>query len=57
MIKKFKHFLKNKKTPVKENDSPANAMGGSSSTAGTGGIDTYDLFLKNKKILKRKLLS
>lgn len=28
---------------------PANAMGSSSSTAGTGGIDTYDPFLKVKK--------
>jgi hypothetical protein len=58
MIKKFKHFLKHKKNPVKENSVvPANAMGGSSSTAGTGGIDTYDPFLKNKKILKRNPIS
>lgn len=40
---------------------PANAMGSSSSTAGTGGIDTYDPLLKMKKkplrsILKRKTL-
>ena len=38
---------------------PANAMGGSSSTAGTGGIDTYDPLMQKKKkplrsILKRK---
>lgn len=38
-----------------------NAMGGSSSTAGTGGIDTFDPLLKSKKnlraIVKRKTLS
>ena len=38
---------------------PANAMGGSSSTAGTGGIDTYDPLLKKPKklrdIISRKL--
>ena len=36
-----------------------NAMGGSSSTAGTGGVDIYDKFLKNNKkplrnIIRRK---
>jgi hypothetical protein len=42
---------------------PANAMGSSSSTSGTGGIDTYDPLLKLKKgkqlrsIIKRKPLS
>jgi hypothetical protein len=42
---------------------PANAMGSSSSTAGTGGIDTYDPLLKMNKgkklrdIIKRKTLS
>ena len=40
--------------------SAANAMGGSSSIAGTGGIDTYDPLLKPKKklrnILTRKTL-
>ena len=42
---------------------PANAMGGSSSTAGTGGIDTYDPLLKMNKskklrdIITRKALS
>lgn len=34
---------------------PANAMGGSSSTAGTGGIDTYDPLFGQKK--KKKLRS
>ena len=29
-----------------------NAMGGSSSTAGTGGIDTFDPLLKKKKKLR-----
>jgi hypothetical protein len=37
---------------------PVNNMGTSSSTAGTGGIDTYDPLLKRKKklreIIKRK---
>jgi hypothetical protein len=37
---------------------PANAMGNSSSKAGTGGIDTYDPLLRSKKklrdIVKRK---
>jgi hypothetical protein len=28
---------------------PANAMGGSSSTAGTGGVDTFDPLLNQKK--------
>lgn len=28
---------------------PVNAMGSSSSTAGTGGIDTYDPLMKMKK--------
>jgi hypothetical protein len=36
---------------------PANRMGGSSSTAGTGGIDTYDPLLKIKSPLKRKSAS
>jgi hypothetical protein len=39
--------------------SPANAMGGSSSSAGTGAIDTVDPLLKSKKlrnILTRKTL-
>ena len=42
---------------------PANAMGGSSSTAGTGGVDTYDPLLKMNKgkklrdIITRKTLS
>lgn len=40
--------------------SPANAMGGSSSTAGTGGIDTFDPLLKKRKklsaIVTRKTL-
>lgn len=34
---------------------PANRMGGSSSTPGTGGIDTVDPLLKLKSPLKRKL--
>ena len=29
---------------------PANSMGASSSTAGTGGIDTYDPLLMKKKL-------
>ena len=38
---------------------PANAMGGSSSNAGTGGIDTYDPMMAKKKkplrnIVRRK---
>ncbi len=36
---------------------PANRMGTSSSTPGTGGIDTVDPLLKLKSPLKRKLLS
>jgi hypothetical protein len=34
-------------------DSPTNSMGTSSSTQGSGAIDTYDPALKKKKILKR----
>jgi hypothetical protein len=45
-----------------ESGVPANAMGGSSSTAGTGGIDTYDPLLQKPKkklrtIITRKTLS
>ena len=36
---------------------PANIMGTSSSTHGTGGIDIYDPLLKAGKVLKRKKLS
>ena len=39
---------------------PVNAMGGSSSTAGTGGIDTFDPLMKKRKklsdIITRKTL-
>lgn len=46
---------------IKETESsvPVNAMGGSSSVQGSGGIDTYDPLLKKKKlrtIIKRKPL-
>jgi hypothetical protein len=34
----------------------ANHMGSSSSTAGTGGIDTFDPLLKRRLVMKRKLL-
>jgi hypothetical protein len=52
-----------KKENIKEDTSgagpvAANAMGNSSSKAGTGGIDTYDPLLRSKKklrdIIKRK---
>lgn len=36
---------------------PANAMGSSSSTAGTGGIDTYDPLLQNKKKKLRNIIT
>lgn len=36
-----------------EGSVPTNSMGTSSSTAGSGGIDTYDPLLKIRKILKR----
>jgi hypothetical protein len=52
-----------KDKPLKEEGegAPANAMGGSSSTAGTGGIDTFDPLLKKPKkklseIITRKTL-
>lgn len=35
----------------------ANAMGNSSSTAGTGGIDTFDLLLKKPKKKLREITS
>lgn len=47
-----------KAKPIKEDGiaaAPANVMGGSSSTAGTGGIDTIDPLLKKKKL--RTILS
>lgn len=34
---------------IKE-DAPANSMGSSSSTAGTGGVDTFDPVMKTKKL-------
>jgi hypothetical protein len=36
---------------------PENAMGSSSSTAGTGGIDTYDPLLKKNKKSLRQIVS
>ena len=36
---------------------PANAMGTSSSTAGTGGIDTYDPLMKTKKKKLRDIIA
>lgn len=53
MVKSFKQFLKIKEDAYASNV-PANAIGTSSSTAGTGGIDTYDPLLKIRKMLKRK---
>jgi len=47
-----------KAKPIKEDGiaaAPVNAMGASSSTAGTGGIDTFDPLLKKKKL--RSILS
>ena len=35
---------------------PANIMGASSSTQGTGGIDTYDPLIRSGKVMKRKSL-
>ena len=50
-----------KDKPLKEDgEGPANVMGTSSSTAGTGGIDTFDPLLKKPKnlrdMIKRKTL-
>jgi len=53
MVKSFKQFRKMKEDAYASNV-PVNAMGNSSSTAGTGGIDTYDPLLKIRKMLKRK---
>ena len=42
-------------TKIKEDGEgavPVNNMGSSSSTAGTGGVDTYDLLLKSGKKLR-----
>ena len=36
---------------------PANAMGTSSSTAGTGGIDTYDPLMQTKKKKLRDIIA
>lgn len=50
-----------KANPLKEDGVvsavPANAMGSSSSTAGTGGIDTFDPLLKKPKRKLRDILS
>lgn len=57
------HGFMFKAKPLKEDgiaSAPVNAMGGSSSTSGTGGIDTFDPLLKKPKklrvILSRKTL-
>jgi hypothetical protein len=42
---------------LKEDGEAANAMGNSSSTAGTGGIDTFDPLLKKPKKKLRDILS
>lgn len=42
---------------LKEDGEAANAMGNSSSTAGTGGIDTFDLLLKKPKKKLREIVS
>lgn len=46
-------------TSIHETESavPANAMGGSSSTAGTGGIDTYDPLLIKKPEKRKTILN
>lgn len=48
-----KGFLVQKKDPTSPNplkeQSPINSMGSSSSTHGTGNIDTYDPIISNKK--------
>lgn len=54
MVKSFKQFRKVKEDATAASTVPVNAMGTSSSTAGTGGIDTYDPLLKIRKMLKRK---
>lgn len=36
-----------------ESSVPVNVMGSSSSTAGTGGIDTFDPLLKKNKMISR----
>ena len=53
MVKSFKQFQKMKEDAY-ASTTPVNAMGTSSSTAGTGGVDTYDPLLKVRKMLKRK---
>lgn len=53
MVKSFKQFRKIKEDAYASN-TPVNTMGASSSTAGTGGVDTYDPLLKVRKMLKRK---
>ena len=48
------HHINNTSTKkIKENEGPTNAMGTSSSTSGTGPIDTFDPLLK-AKIARRK---
>lgn len=54
MIKSFKKFNKMKEDATAASTTPVNSMGTSSSTAGAGGIDTYDPLLKIRKMLKRK---
>lgn len=54
MVKSFKEFHKMKEDATAASTVPTNSMGASSSTASTGGIDTYDPLFKIRKMIKRK---
>jgi hypothetical protein len=49
MLKRFRQFVEDGVEGI-----AANHMGSSSSTTGTGSIDTFDPLLKRRDILKRK---
>ena len=58
-LTRLHHGNQKPKTPkkeIKEDEGPLNVMGTSSSTSGTGPIDTFDPLMAIKKRLKRKSL-
>ena len=53
IVRQHHNIKSGKKKPVKEDEAPTNAMGTSSSTSGTGPIDTFDPLLI-VKLARRK---
>jgi hypothetical protein len=58
VLSRMMRFLNKKEPKVFEETGavPVNAMGSSSSTAGTGGVDTFDPLMKTKKKKLRDII-